>query len=109
MINSNVDWIYADGSSTGTMTPGSGLSGITEIQIKPYEENIYNSEITGYVQLQDSENKDVVTIIRWKQKVKSEDVSYYIDYSTTLPIEDDYITVDWDTMSIPVTITSNVP
>lgn len=67
VINSNVDWIYADGSSTGTMTPGSGLSGITDIVIQPYEENIYDEPITGYVQLQDSENKDVVTIIRWKQ------------------------------------------
>lgn len=109
-INSNVDWIYADGSSTGTMSPGSGLSGITDIVIQPYEENIYDEPMTGYVQLQDSENKDVITIIRWKQKVKpADEEQYYINYTTDLPIEDGYITVDWDTMSIPVTITSNVP
>lgn len=66
-INSNVSWIYADGSSTCTMSPGSGLNGITDIVIQPYEENIYDKPMTGYVQLEDSENKDVVTIIRWKQ------------------------------------------
>lgn len=66
-INSNVDWLYADGSSTSTMSPGSGTSGTTLVEIKPYEENIYDTEITGYVQLEDIDDKGVTTIIRWKQ------------------------------------------
>lgn len=36
------------------MTPTQGLAGITEIEIQPYETNIYDSEITGYVQLEDA-------------------------------------------------------
>lgn len=66
-INSNVNWVYADGSSTSTMRPGSGTAGTTSIEINPYEENIYDTPITGYVQLEDTEDKGVITIIRWKQ------------------------------------------
>lgn len=67
-INSNVDWLYADGSSTSTMTPGSGTAGTTEITIQPYEENIYDTPITGYIQLEDTGDLGVITIIRWRQR-----------------------------------------
>lgn len=51
------------------MTPGRGYAGSTSVQIQPYEENIYNKEITGYVQLEDIYDKGVRTLIRWKQTV----------------------------------------
>lgn len=72
-ITSNVDWLYVDGSSTCTMSPGSGTSGTTQVTIEPYEENIYNKPMTGYVQLEDTGDLGVVTLIRWRQKVKPED------------------------------------
>lgn len=59
--------MYVDGSSTGTMSPRSGRSGTNEISINPYEENNNDTPVSGYVQLQDTEDKDVVTIIRWRQ------------------------------------------
>lgn len=49
------------------MTPDNGNVGTTEVEIQPYEENIYDTEITGYVQLEDIDDKGVTTIIRWKQ------------------------------------------
>lgn len=49
------------------MTPGNGNIGTTSVEIQPYEENIYDTEITGYVQLEDIDDKGVTTIIRWKQ------------------------------------------
>jgi hypothetical protein len=49
------------------MSPGSGTSGTTSVEIQPYEENIYDTPITGYVQLEDIDDKGVTTIIRWKQ------------------------------------------
>jgi hypothetical protein len=66
-VTSNIPWLYVDGSSTGTMTPGNGNVGTTSVEIQPYEENIYDTEITGYVQLEDINDKGVRTIIRWKQ------------------------------------------
>ena len=66
-ITSNVDWLYADGSSTSTMSPGSGTSGTTLVEIKPYEENVYDTPITGYVKLEETGDLGVITIIRWKQ------------------------------------------
>lgn len=46
------------------MSPGSGTSGTTLAEIKPYEENIYDDPITGYIQLEDTRDLGVVTIIR---------------------------------------------
>lgn len=74
-ITSNVDWLYADGSSTSTMSPGSGTAGTTAVTIQPYEENIYDDPITGHIQLEDTRDLGVVTIIRWKQKVKPADIT----------------------------------
>lgn len=163
------------------MSPTSGEAGTTNIDILPEEENIYDSEMTGYVQLDDAADYNVTKIIRWKQKVNpnitvsgtvydfptgsvlyceengtttqsknlSSDGSYrftiarnvpyrlyvkygdetlfdqsydaasanvmsdividdFIIYTTDLPINGEYIEVDWDTLSIPVTVVSNV-
>lgn len=57
-----------DGSSTSTMKPGRGTAGITTVEIQPYEENIYDTPITGYVQLEDTGDEGVLTIIRWRQR-----------------------------------------
>jgi hypothetical protein len=74
-ITSNVDWLYVDGSSTSTMSPGRGTSGTTSVEIQPYEENIYDTPITGYVQLEDMSDLGVITIIRWRQKPKGKEIS----------------------------------
>lgn len=50
------------------MTPGSGIAGTAEITIQPYEENIYDTPITGYIQLEDTGDLGVITIIRWRQR-----------------------------------------
>jgi hypothetical protein len=57
------------------MSPGSGISGTTLVEIKPYEENIYDEPITGYIQLEDTRDLGVITIIRWKQKSKPADIT----------------------------------
>ena len=57
------------------MSPGSGTSGTTAVTIQPYEENIYDNPITGYVQLEDTGDLGVVTIIRWRQKPKGKEIS----------------------------------
>lgn len=57
------------------MSPGSGTSGATLVEIKPYEENIYDEPITGYIQLEDTRDLGVITIIRWKQKSKPADIT----------------------------------
>lgn len=57
------------------MSPDSGTSGTTLVEIKPYEENIYDNPITGYIQLEDTRDLGVVTIIRWKQKSKTADIT----------------------------------
>lgn len=49
------------------MSPTSGEAGTTSILILPEEENIYDSEMTGYVQIDDKADYGVTTLIRWKQ------------------------------------------
>lgn len=66
-VKANTPWVYVDGSSTCTMTPGRGYYGTTSVNIEPYEENIYDKAMTGYVQLEDAYDYGVSTLIRWKQ------------------------------------------
>lgn len=117
-INSNVDWLYADGSSTSTMSPGSGTSGTTLVEIKPYEENIYDDPITGYIQLEDTRDLGVITIIRWKQKSKTADITVsgivtgapegstlYIERTTTTQSS----LINGDNQSYSFTVPANTP
>lgn len=53
------------------MSPTRGEAGTTSIEILPEEENIYDSEMTGYVQIDGNADYGVSTIIRWKQLPQS--------------------------------------
>lgn len=67
-IESNVKWSYTDGSSNNTMSPTSGVLGVTQAELLPYETNIYTNVQIGMVYLESVDSTPSISkVIRYRQ------------------------------------------